>query len=137
MIDFRYDPVNDVLIATVHCTLQTKEDVLAWYQEWKCGLQQFTLEHKPDVVIVLDDFHVRDEALSLWGEYRADLNNRYMGITYRVRGNTAVRVTIITSGVRYNAPTAEADSVEEAIECIRAIRRRAQLSQRGIMATLG
>jgi hypothetical protein len=137
MIDFRYDPVNDIVIAIVQWTLSTREDVLAWHQEWKRGLRQFTLEHKPDVVIVLDDFHVRDEALSLWGEYRADLTNKYMGISYRVRGDTAVRVTIITSGVRYNASTAEANSVEEAVECIKAIRRRAQLSQRRIMAAMG
>ncbi|WP_163996962.1 hypothetical protein [Pyxidicoccus caerfyrddinensis] len=137
MIDFRYDPVNDIVIAIVQWTLSTREDVLAWHQEWKRGLRQFTLEHKPDVVIVLDDFHVRDEALSLWGEYRADLNNHYMRITYRVRADTAVRVTIITSGVRFNAPTAEAPSVEEAVECIQTIRRRVQLSQRRVMASLG
>lgn len=137
MIDFRYDLVNDIVIATVHWTLRTREDVAAWHQEWKQGLKQFTLEHKPDVVIVLDDFHVQDEALSLWGEYRADLNKKYMGITYRVRGDTAVRVTILTSGMRFNAPTAEANTVEEAIECIKAIRRRAWLSQRGSIACFG
>ncbi|QSQ27763.1 hypothetical protein JY651_23925 [Pyxidicoccus parkwayensis] len=137
MIDFRYDLVNDIVIATVHYTLRTREDVLAWHQEWKRGLKQFTLERKPDVVIVLDDFHVQDEALSLWGTFRADLTRNHMGINYCVGGDTAVRVTIFTSGVRFNAPTAEADTVEEAIECIRAVRRRAQLSQRGIMASLG
>jgi hypothetical protein len=137
MIDFRYDLVNDIVIANVQWTLCTREDVLAWHQEWRHGLKQFTLEHKPDVVIVLDDFHVRDEALSLWGEYRADLTHKYMGINYHVRGDTAVRVTIITSGVRFNASTAEANSVEEAVECIKAIRRRAQLSQRRIMAAMG
>jgi hypothetical protein len=60
-----------------------------------------------------------------------------MRITYRVRADTAVRVTIITSGVRFNAPTAEAPSVEEAVECIQTIRRRVQLSQRRVMASLG
>jgi len=137
MIDFRYDLVNDIVIATVHWTLRTREDVAAWHLEWKQGLKHFTLEHKPDVVIVLDDFHVADEVLSLWSEYRADLNNHYMGITYCVRSSPAVRVTVLASGARYNAQTSEADPVEAAIEGIRAIRRRVQLSQRGIMASLG
>ncbi|WP_164017225.1 hypothetical protein [Pyxidicoccus trucidator] len=137
MIDFRYDLVNDIVIATVHWTLRTRDDVLAWHEEWKQGLKHFTLEHRPDVVIVLDDFQVVDDALALWGEYRADLCNHYMGITYRVRTSTDGRATFRTSGARYNAQTADANSVEAAIEGIRAIRRRAQLSQRGIMASLG
>jgi hypothetical protein len=137
MIEFRYDLVNDIVIATPRCTLRTREDVLAWHQEWKQGLRQFTLEHKPDVIIVLDEFHVVDAALPLWGEYRAELNSQDMGISFRVRPTPPVRVTVITSGVRYRAQTAEADTVEAAIEGIRAIRRRAQLSQRGIMASLG
>lgn len=138
MIDFRYDLVNDIVIATDHWTLRTREDVLAWHEEWKQGLKHFRVEHMPDVVIVLDDFQVADTVLSLWGEYWADLTNHYMGITYRVRSNTAaVHGAILTSGVRYNAHTCEAGSVEAAIEGIRAIRRRAQLSQRGIMASLG
>jgi hypothetical protein len=112
-IHFTYDPVNDIVIATPRWSITTEQDCHAWLEEWAAHLS--TYGRKVDCVVVLDDFHVDAQIASQWGEYRARLNNTYFRHSYRVNADPTVKLFIQTSGVRFNAATGEAPSVEGAI----------------------
>jgi len=122
-IEIRHDTANDILIARPRWTLATKADVVAWHKNWVDLLTPYVAKKKPDIVVVLDEFRITGEAITLWGEYRADLNKNYFGISYRVNADSKVHITTLTSGMNYNASTAEAPTVEDAIQAILAVRR--------------
>jgi hypothetical protein len=121
-IDFRYDSARDVLIATPRWKITTKEDCEAWYEQWEAHVSKSG--RKVDCVVVLDDFHVHPAIASEWGEYRARLNNRFFRHSYRVDADATVKLFVKTSGVRFNAATSEAESVEAAIEGILEARKK-------------
>lgn len=121
-IEFEYDAAHDVVIARARWTLATRADCIAWRQQWHDGLAPYSKARKPDVVIVLDEFHVLGEAVLCWGEYRADLVKNDMRISFRVNPELRVRVGILTSGVAYDAATAEAPTVADATAGILAAR---------------
>ena len=122
-IDFQYDSARDVLIATPKWDIVTKEDCETWYRQWESHLSTFG--RKVDCVVVLNDFHVRPAIASEWGEYRARLNNVFFRHSFRVQADAIVHLFVQTSGVRFNAATSEAESVEAAIEGILAARKAA------------
>jgi hypothetical protein len=72
--------------------------------------------------MVLDDFHVEGSIASIWGEFRARINNEHLRHSFRVHSDWMVRTFVLTSGLRYNAATGEAASIEAAIEGIKALR---------------
>src|SRR5512138_222356 len=74
-IDFQYDSAKDIVIATPHWRLATKEDCETWYQQWDSHMSKY--RRKMDCVVLLSDFHVEAAIASAWGEYRAKLNNTY------------------------------------------------------------
>jgi hypothetical protein len=68
-IRFRYDRENDVVVATPHWNVDTKEDVLAWFGQYGAYMKQFA--RKMDVIAVPDDFKIGPTIGVVWGEYRA------------------------------------------------------------------
>jgi len=115
-IQFDYDGRNDIVVATPRWHIRTREDCEIWYHQWVDYLATFG--RRVDCVMVLDDFHVEPEIATVWGEYRARINNQYTRLSYRVHSDWAVRLFAATSGVRYNAPSDAAPSVEAAVEAI-------------------
>jgi hypothetical protein len=119
-IDFVHDAENDVLIATPRWRISTDEDCEVWYRQWVGHLSGYG--RKMDCVMVLDEFHVDAAIASKWGEYRARINNDHLRFSYRVHSDWMVRTFVLTSGLKYNAATGEAASIEAAIEGIKALR---------------
>jgi hypothetical protein len=125
-IHFKYDAANDIVIATPRWRIVTAQDCDTWLNEWAAHLS--TYGRKVDCVVVLDEFHVDARIASEWGEYRARLNNTYFRHSYRVHADQTVKLFIHTSGVRFNAATGEAPTVEDAIAGILAERSRRRLA---------
>ena len=100
---FRYDSENDVVIATPHWNIETKEDVLVWFGQYESYMKRFG--RKMDVIIVLDDFKIGPTIGVVWGEYRASVHQRFTRFTYRVNSDNRVKLFVNTSGVRYNVAT--------------------------------
>jgi len=121
-IDFQYDAAKDIVLATPHWRLATKEDCERWFDQWDGYLSKF--KRKVDCVVVLDDFHVDPAIAPAWGQYRAKLNIAYFRHSFRVNADATVKLFIKTSGVRFNAATGEAASVEAAIEGILEARKQ-------------
>ena len=124
-IEFVYDRANDVVIATPHWTIETKEDVLVWYNQYESYLNRFG--RKMDFVAVLDDFKIGPAIGVAWGEYRAKFHREYTRFNFRVHSNNRVKLFVNTSGVRYSVATQEAATIEDAIEAIKAARAAASL----------
>ncbi len=112
-IDFTYDTANDIVIAVPKWRIETEQDCRLWFSEWSANLSKYG--RKVDCVVVLDDFHVDARIASKWGEFRAQLNNDYFRHSYRVHADPTVKLFIQTSGVRFNAASGEAPTVEDAI----------------------
>jgi len=123
-IDFRYDRENDVIVATPHWNLQTEEDARVWYQQYMDYLEQNFPGRRMDMVLELTDFQIAAPIAAKWGEYRARIHKAHTRYSYRVNSSSRVRLYVNTSGVRYDASTEEAASVEDGLEAIREARRR-------------
>ena len=123
-IDFTYDTTNDIVIAVPKWNIETQEDCEVWYREWESHLSKYG--RKVDCIVVLDDFHIHTPIASAWGEYRAKLNNTYFRHSFRVHADPTVKLFIQTSGVRFNAASGEAATVEGAIEGILDARKQAK-----------
>jgi hypothetical protein len=121
-IDFQFDYARDILVATPKWRLSTKEDCEAWFSQWEKHLSKY--KRKVDCVVVLDDFHVDPAIAPAWGEYRAKLNISFFRHSFRVNADSTVKLFIKTSGIRFNAATGEAISVEAAIEGILEARKK-------------
>jgi hypothetical protein len=122
-IGFTYDAVNDIVVAVPKWIIESQEDCEVWFDEWAAYLSKFG--RKVDCVVVLNDFRIDARIASQWGEYRARLNNLYFRHSYRVDADSTVKLFIKTSGVRFNAATGEAASVEDAIAGILDARKKA------------
>jgi hypothetical protein len=125
-IDFKYDKANDVVVATPNWNVETKEDCEIWYKQWVDSLADY--KRKVDCVMVLDNFNVDVKIAAVWGEYRAKILNTYTRFTYRINPNLVTGIFIKTSGVRFNASSKEADSMEGALHAIREDRKNAGVS---------
>ncbi|MBN2343202.1 MAG: hypothetical protein JXX29_04275 [Deltaproteobacteria bacterium] len=119
-IKFDYDKKNDITIATPHWHIVDENDCEVWYKQWIDYLKFSS--RKMDFIMVLDDFKVDSAIASVWGEYRAKINKEYIRHGYRVNPELSVSIYIKTSGIRYNAASSEAASIEDAIEAINAAR---------------
>ena len=122
-IDFKYDAAKDIVIAIPKWRIATKQDCDVWYHQWASYLAKYG--RKVDCVVLLDDFHVDPAIAPAWGEYRAKLNIDYFRHSYRVHADPTVKLFVKTSGVRFNAASGEAPTVEDAIEGILEARRQA------------
>ena len=120
-IKFKHDKESDVIIADPKWHIVTEEDCKVWYDEWVSYLKIFG--RKMDCIMVLDDFSVEPDVARMWGEYRARINKDHIRHGYRVNPDYTVSIYVKTSGIRYNAATAEAASVEDAMQAIFAARK--------------
>jgi hypothetical protein len=120
-IDFTYDERNDIVIFTLHWKIETKADVFLWYQQHLTYLKRFP--EKKDVILVLDDFVVTPSIGVFWGEQRAKLALEMLS-SFRVHLKSQAQFYTNTSGIKYNATTAEAATVEDAIAGILAARKK-------------
>src|SRR5512145_181023 len=125
LIRFSYDQDNDVIIAVPDWTIETEQDCEQWRRQWVDYLEPYG--RKMDCAIVLDRFHVSSDIASHWGRLRAQINRKYIRFSFRVHSEARVRTFALTSGLRYDAASAEAPSVEAAIEGIRDARKKAGL----------
>jgi hypothetical protein len=121
-ITFTHDAVNDIVVAVPKWTLATEQDCQDWFKEWAAHLSRYG--RKVDCIVVLDDFRVDARIASQWGEYRAKLNNAYFRHSFRVHADRTVKLFIQTSGIRFNAATGEASTIEDAVEGILDARRK-------------
>ncbi|MFY9261499.1 MAG: hypothetical protein WAO71_13440 [Gallionella sp.] len=119
-IDFRHDVENDIVIATPNWKIETKEDCEAWTRQYADYLGKF---YRPvDIIFVLDDFVVTSGIIAEWGEYRAKVVTSYTRFSRRVHSKSLVNIIVKASAIKHNASNEVADSVEEAIEAIKAQR---------------
>ena len=123
-IEFTYDAAKDIVIAVPKWDIETKEDCEVWYAQWEAHMSKYG--RKLDCVVVLDDFHIGPRIASAWGEYRAKLNNTHFRHSFRVHADPTVKLFIQTSGVRFNAASGEAATVDGAIEGILDARKQAK-----------
>lgn len=121
-IDFRYDEEHDLIVATPHWNIETKEDVQQWFGQYEVYMRTFN--RKMDFVVVLDDFTIGPMIGPVWGEYRAKIHQLYTRFNYRVHSSNRVKLFVNTSGARYSVSTEEAATVEDAIEAILEARKR-------------
>jgi hypothetical protein len=121
-IVFEQDKVNDIIIARPKWNIETKEECEIWYQQWSDYLTKFG--RKIDIVVDLKDFKISPQLADIWGEFRAKLNNNFFRFSYRVNPELLTGIFIKTSGVRYQAATKEANSVESAIIAIKEERKK-------------
>ena len=126
-IDFKYDVAKDIVIAIPQWRIESQDDCEVWFRQWADHLVKYG--RKVDCVVVLDDFHIDARVASVWGEYRAKLNNTYFRHSFRVHADPTVKVFILTSGVRFNAASGEAPTVEGAIEGILDARKQAESAE--------
>ncbi len=122
-IDFSHDEKNDIVIATPHWNVETKEECEIWYNQWVEYLSKF--DRKMDVIMILNDFNVRASYSVEWGHYRVKVLHEFTRFSYRVNPNLSAGIFIKTSGIRYNASTNEANSLEAAIAAIMEDRKKA------------
>ncbi len=122
-IEFTHDKANDIVVAVPKWTIASRQDCEAWFAEWDAYLSKYG--RKVDCIVVLDDFHVDAQIAADWGEYRARLNNTYFRHSYRVHADQTVKLFIQTSGIRFNAATGEAATVEDATAGILDARKKA------------
>ena len=122
-IEFQYDQVNDLVIATPRWIIETEADVIQWQDQYVSYMQRFN--RKMDLVIVLDHFEIKAAVGVTWGAARAKIHQELTRFNYRVHASNRVKLFVNTSGARYNVATEEAATIEDAIEGIAAARRAA------------
>ncbi|MDD4962635.1 MAG: hypothetical protein PHI11_01810 [Gallionella sp.] len=122
-VEFQYDAENDVVINISHWRIETEEDCEAWFKEYTDYLKPFG--RKMDSISVLDDFFVNSKIVNVWGEYRTNLVKNYYRFSYRVHFNSLVKIIVKSDSLKYNAASQDADSIEGAIEGIKAARAEA------------
>jgi len=120
-MEFSYDSENDIVIATPHWRIETKEDSEIWYNQWVDYMSKF--DKKMDAIMILNDFYVKAAYSVEWSKYRAKILQEYTRFTYRINPELTTGIFIKTSGARYNVSTKEASSVEAAIEAIKKDRK--------------
>lgn len=119
-IDFKHDVQNDIVIATPHWEIETKEDCEVWARQYDDYFGRFY--RAVDTIFVLDDFVVASAIISEWGEYRAKVVKAYTRFSFRVHSKSLVNIIVKTSAIRHKASSEVADSVEDAIAAIKAER---------------
>jgi hypothetical protein len=127
-IEFRYDAVNDLVIARPRWTLDSSVEVMRWYQ-MHANYFAGRFKDRKDLIVLQESFDVTPQVATLWGQYRARLHETYIGLSVRVNSNARVLLTTNTSAARYTISALEAASLEEAISAIRGA-REARTSER-------
>jgi hypothetical protein len=120
-VSFHYDELNDVHVAHPRWFIETEDDCRIWHKQYVDYFSKFP--EKVDVIYMTDDFRIGPKIGSVWGKYRADLNNRFTRYSVRVHVEAKVAQYTNTSGVIYGASSEEAPDLSTAIAVIKAKRR--------------
>jgi hypothetical protein len=120
-IKFAYRASLDVVVADVDWTIETQEDVLVWYEEYKAYfLPRFN--RKVDLILELSHFHVEPRVGPFFGVYRARVLSEFTNRSYRVRQLARERAFMYTSSALYGAPANHFTSIDAAIAALQADR---------------
>lgn len=113
-IKFNYRASHDVVVASVDWTIETEEDVLVWYEEYRA---YFTgrFPRKVDIVLELSNFHVNPRVGTFFGKYRAQVLSEFTNRSYRVNQLPRERTFMYTSSALHGAPANHFASVDDAI----------------------
>lgn len=122
-VQFQYDAENDVVIAIPNWKIETQEDCDVWFKQYTDYLTSFG--RKVDMIFVLDDFAVTSQIIHVWGEYRTNLVKNHIQFSYRIHLNALIKIIIKSGSLKYNAASQDADSIEGAIDGIKASRAKA------------
>jgi hypothetical protein len=120
-IDFQYDAVNDIVIATPHWKIESQADCERWLNQYEAYFSQY-FDRPMDMIFVLHDFTINSQIMTVWGEYRIKLITRYIRFYYLVHPKPIVNIASSISAIKYKNPSGEADSIEHAIAAIQADR---------------
>ena len=113
-IEFQYDKANDIVVANARWHVKTPEDVVTWTAQYNDYFARFA-GRKVDVIFVLHDFRVDARVGAVWGEARAEIVRTHTRYSYRVGFQGAAKTYTFTSGIRYAASSAIAETIEQAV----------------------
>jgi hypothetical protein len=120
-VRFNYDPIQDIHFAYPSWYIETEEDCRAWSAQFVDYLSK--IDHKVDMVIVLDDFRIGPKIGTTWGKYRSAWVSKYTRYSVRVHANARVSTFNATSAAIHGGGHEEAGDVETAVQHIRARRK--------------
>lgn len=123
-IKFSYRAAIDVVVATVEWSLETEDDVLNWYEEYKAYFAG-RFPRKVDLILELSDFHVNPKIGTVFGQYRAQILNEFTNRSYRVNQRSRERTYMYTSSALHGAPANHFTSIDAAIAALLADREAA------------
>ena len=124
-IKFVHRALLDVVIAYVDWKIETEEDCLPWYDEYK---RYFTarFNRKVDLILELSKFHVSPRVATHWGKYRAQVLEEFTNRSYRVKQSALERTFMYTSSALHGAPANDFQTIEQAIAALVKDRAQAQ-----------
>jgi hypothetical protein len=126
-IKFSHRALLDVVVAEVDWTIETEEEVLLWYEEYRSFFTgRFT--RKVDLILELSKFHVAPRVATLMGEYRARVLSEFTRRSYRVKQSSRERTFMYTSSAIHGAPANHYNSIDDAIAAMLADRAADQKS---------
>jgi hypothetical protein len=117
-LHFAYRPLLDVVVVTAGWSLESEEDVLAWYEEYRCYFTSVFGRRKVDIIFDLSQFSVAAKMAKLFTEYRVKVIAEFANRTYRVNASTQFSTIMYTGTVQTGVPANNFSSVEEAINAL-------------------
>jgi hypothetical protein len=124
-IHFQFDSANEVHVATPRWSIETEDDCRIWFKQYEDYFKRFS--EKVDVIFVLEHFRMGNGIGSIWGRYRAEINNRFTRYSIRVHANAKVSTFIATSSAIHSAPGNEARDIPAAIALLKEWRKLGSL----------
>jgi len=118
VIDFQYDFQHDIVIARPRGRLESKYDVMRWYEVHSRYFRS-RFHGMKDLVTVNDALDVAPSVVPLWESYRATLHENFIRFSVLVRSGGRPRPA---SGVHTTLTSTEVPTVADAIDAIMAIR---------------
>jgi hypothetical protein len=116
-VRFVHRALIDVVIAYVDWTIETEEECILWYEEYK---RYFTgrFNRKVDLILELSKFHVNARIATHWGKYRAQVLDEFTDRSYRVKQSPLERTFMYTSSALHGAPANHFETIDQAIEAL-------------------
>jgi hypothetical protein len=115
---FAYRPSLDVVVVNAEWCLESEEDVLAWYEEYRRYFTSVFGSRKVDVIFELTKFSVSAKVAKLFTDYRLKLVTDFTNRTYRVNASTRFKTIMYTGTVRTGVPANNFSTIEEAISAL-------------------
>jgi len=133
--NFIHRELYDVVIAYVDWNLETKQDVLNWYQQYadyfrRRGSKRF------DLILELSKFRFNPKIASYFSAYRTRVLAEFTHRSYRVRQTLETRTFMYTSHVLHGTPANDYGSIELALRALSEDRARDRARAPGTMGAL-